>query len=52
MSDVTLPFSPAAERNREPILEVLTRVLPASCRVLEIASGNLVADGGERGGRV
>ncbi len=39
MNDVTLPFSPAAERNREPILEVLTRVLPASCRVLEIASG-------------
>jgi len=39
MNDVTLPFSPAAERNREPILEVLTRALPAGCRVLEIASG-------------
>ena len=39
MNDVTLPFSPAAERNREPILEVLTRMLPASGRVLEIASG-------------
>lgn len=39
MNDETLPFSPAAERNRAPILEVLTRVLPESCRVLEIASG-------------
>ena len=40
MSDSeTLPFSPAAERNRAPILEVLTGVLPGSCRVLEIASG-------------
>lgn len=39
MNDQTLPFSPAAERNREPILDVLTRVLPSRCRVLEIASG-------------
>jgi SAM-dependent methyltransferase len=39
MNDETLPFSPAAERNRAPILELLTRVLPESCRVLEIASG-------------
>jgi hypothetical protein len=39
MNDDTLPFSPAAERNRVPILDVLTRVLPQSCRVLEIASG-------------
>lgn len=39
MTDETLPFSPAAERNRDPIFEVLMRVLPASCRVLEIASG-------------
>ncbi len=32
-------FAPAAERNREPILEVLGRVLPESGTVLEIASG-------------
>jgi SAM-dependent methyltransferase len=31
--------SPAAERNKEAILEVLRRVLPESGRVLEIASG-------------
>jgi len=29
----------ATERNREPILEVLRRVLPAEGLVLEIASG-------------
>lgn len=39
MTAADLPHSPAAERNRAPILEVLTRVLPARCRVLEIASG-------------
>jgi len=39
MNDETLPFSPAAQRNQAPILEVLTRALPEACRVLEIASG-------------
>jgi SAM-dependent methyltransferase len=34
-----LPFSPAAERNKQPILEVLQRVLPATGSALEIASG-------------
>lgn len=32
--------APAALRNRDPILDVLRRVLPASGRVLEIASGS------------
>ena len=39
MSDPALPFSPAAERNRAPILEVLAAALPAEARVLEVASG-------------
>lgn len=32
-------FAPAAERNRQPIYEVLRRVLPAEGLVLEVASG-------------
>jgi hypothetical protein len=32
-------YAPATQRNREPILAVLRRVLPASGTVLEIASG-------------
>lgn len=34
-----LPFSPAAQRNKAPILEVLRQVLSAKASVLEIASG-------------
>jgi SAM-dependent methyltransferase len=34
-----LPFSPAAERNQAPILEVLRRLLPPEASVLEIAAG-------------
>ena len=34
-----IPFSPAAERNRQPILDVLQQVLPARGLALEIASG-------------
>ncbi len=32
-------FSPAAQRNKEPIFQVLSPFLPADARVLEIASG-------------
>jgi SAM-dependent methyltransferase len=32
-------FAPATERNRDAILEALTRIVPARARVLEIASG-------------
>ena len=39
MSDDPRLFSPAAARNREPILEVLRGHLPASGKVLEVASG-------------
>ena len=35
----TLPASPASARNREPLLDVLRRWLPASGTVLEVASG-------------
>jgi SAM-dependent methyltransferase len=34
-----LPFSPAAERNKQPILDVLQRLLPRTASVLEIAAG-------------
>ena len=34
-----LPFAPACERNKQPILEVLRRILPPTGRVLEIGSG-------------
>lgn len=33
-------FAPASQRNRQPILEVLARVLPGSGLVLEVASGS------------
>ncbi len=33
------PFSPAAERNKFPILERLRQILPARGRALEVASG-------------
>ncbi len=39
MPDTPLPFSPAAERNSEPILQVLAPLLPAHAQVLEVASG-------------
>lgn len=37
--DESIPTSPSAARNREPILSVLRRFLPESGLVLEIASG-------------
>jgi hypothetical protein len=39
VTSADLPFSPAADRNKEPILEALRRLLPLSARVLEIAAG-------------
>lgn len=36
---MSLPHSPAADRNKQPILDVLRRVLPAAGTALEIASG-------------
>lgn len=32
-------YAPATQRNREPILNILSEVLPSPCTVLEIASG-------------
>lgn len=32
-------YAPATQRNREPILKILSEVLPTKCNVLEIASG-------------
>ncbi|HMZ87630.1 MAG TPA: DUF938 domain-containing protein, partial [Giesbergeria sp.] len=32
-------YSPAAERNRQPILQVLSALLPSTGRALEVASG-------------
>jgi SAM-dependent methyltransferase len=40
MTDSARLSSPAAERNRQPILDVLRRVLPPTGRALEIASGS------------
>jgi SAM-dependent methyltransferase len=40
MNESAARFSPAVERNRDPILDVLRRVLPARGTVLEIASGS------------
>jgi SAM-dependent methyltransferase len=39
MNTPDLSFSPAAERNKQPILAALQAWLPANARVLEIASG-------------
>ncbi len=39
MTEDARRFAPATQRNRQPILEVLTRVLPPQGTILEIASG-------------
>ena len=40
MTDANRLYSPAAERNKAPILDVLARVLPARGLALEIAAGS------------
>lgn len=40
MDQTTKRYAPSAQRNREPIAEVLARFLPATGLVLEIASGS------------
>lgn len=40
MTDESLPYSPAAERNRRPIGEALAACLAGDARVLEIGSGS------------
>lgn len=39
MLDTDPPLSPAAERNKQPILDVLRQLIPPSGRALEIAAG-------------
>ena len=39
MASPDLPVSPAAERNKQPTLDILRTCLPQSARVLEIGSG-------------
>lgn len=39
MTMIDTPFSPSADRNKQPILEVLRGLLPPRGRALEIASG-------------
>jgi Protein of unknown function (DUF938) len=39
-TDADLPFSPAADRNKQAILEALMQRLPPRARVLELASGS------------
>lgn len=37
---MSYPYSPAAERNKDPILQVLQKILPSNGEVFEIASGS------------
>jgi len=39
MNEELIPFAPACERNKQPILEALQSLLPDQGRVLEIGSG-------------